>query len=85
MRYSLRNQDKIRKAFGQDFLNCLLASLLLHFQTHPEIIPIPEYMNEPYPIIHVQNAQPKTDSTFELYIISITYDVYLLAYKGSMS
>lgn len=85
MRYALRNQDKLRKAFGQDFLNTLQASLFLHFQKHTEIIPETEYKDEPYSIIHVQNAQPKTDSLFEFYIVSITFDVYLLAYKGCMS
>ena len=85
MRYTLRNQDKIRKALGQEFLNALIASLFLHFQTHSEIIPEIKYIGEPYPIIHVQNAQPKTDSFFELYVISITYDVYVLAYKGTIA
>ena len=85
MRYALRNQDKIRNALGNEFLNVLLASLELHFQSHTEITPIAEYKNEPYPVIWVENAQPNTDSTFEFYIISITFDVYLLAYKSCMS
>lgn len=84
MRYALRNQNKIRLSLGIDFLNALLASLELHFQTHPEIVTEDRYVNEPYPVIHVQNAQPNTDSVFELYVISIKFDVYLLAYKSCM-
>jgi hypothetical protein len=85
MRYALRNQNKIKDALGIDFLNALINSLEQHFQTHPEIILETEYQNEPYPIIHVQNTQKNTDSVFELYVISIKFDVYLLAYKSCMS
>ena len=81
-RFTLRRQPKIKKSFGDNFHKWLLLSIKDYFekddirenQRHPEPMP--------YPIIEVPNIQPKTDSFFELYIISKTYDVYNLAYKG---
>jgi hypothetical protein len=84
MRYSLRNQHKIKERLGEPFLNCLIQSLNEHFKKHTKIEEI-EYEKEPYKIIWVNNIQPKTDSTFELYVISKTFDVYNLAYKSCMS
>jgi hypothetical protein len=81
-RYALRNQKKIEEAFGKEFLNWLLKSLDNHFKTNSEINEVAEYKNESYPVIHVQNAQPKTDSTFEFYVIRVVFDVYNLAYKS---
>ena len=83
-RYSLRNQSKIEKSFGEDFLIWLNKSLKDHFENANKIEEF-EYETEKYKVIHVQNVQPKTDSTFELYVISKMYDVYNLAYKGCMS
>jgi len=84
-RFALRNQKKISDAYGEPFLICLLQSLTVHFKNNPEIKTETEYTNEPYPVIHVQNSQARTDSTFELYVIRVVYDVYNLAYKGVMS
>lgn len=83
MRYSLRNQDKIRKSLGEDFLKWLLLSLNLYFSKSQEIAEY-QYDNDTtsYKIIHVPNAQPHTDSFFELYVIKKTYNVYNLAYKS---
>lgn len=83
-RYSLRNQSKIQSAFGEDFLTWLNKSLKSHFENIDKIEEF-EYENVEYKIIHVKNVQPKTDSVFELYVISKIYDVYNLAYKGCMS
>jgi hypothetical protein len=85
-RYSLRNQNKIADAFGIDFLNCLIKSIKKHFEENSIIneFEYPEDNKQLYPIILVENAQPHTDSTFELYITSIKFDVYNLAYKSCM-
>lgn len=80
-RYSLRNQDKIKKALGDDFLKWLLLSLNSHFKSGKEIIEH-EYNNENFKVIHVDNVQPNTDSFFELFVIKKTFDVYNLAYKS---
>ena len=83
-RYSLRNQSKIQEAFGEDFLLWLNKSLKDYFENTEKIEEF-EYEDGGYNVIHVQNIQPKTDSLFELYVVSKTYDVYNLAYKGCMS
>jgi len=83
-RYSLRNQSKIQNSFGEGFLLWLNKSLKNYFKNTDKIEEF-EYENEKYKVIHVQNIQPKTDSIFELYIVSKTYDVYNLAYKSCMS
>lgn len=83
-RYSLRNQPKIQNAFGEDFLIWLNKSLKSHFENTDEIVET-EFEFGIYNVIYVQNIQPKTDSIFELYVISKMYNVYNLAYKGCMS
>ena len=83
-RYSLRNQSKIQSSFGEDFLIWLNESLRKHFDNNDKIEEF-EYEGEKYKVIHIQNVQPKTDSIFELYVISKMYDVYNLAYKSCMS
>ena len=83
-RYSLRNQPKIQNSLGEDFLLWLNKSLKNHFENAKEIVET-EYEFEKYNVIYVQNIQPKTDSVFELYVVSKIYDVYNLAYKGCMS
>lgn len=82
MRYILRNKPKIKDSFGKDFLDWLDLSIGVYFKDHPDYIPEHIYEGERFKIIHVDNVQPHTDSFFELYVISITYDVYLLAYKS---
>lgn len=80
MRYSLRNQDKIKEVLGEDFLKWLLLSLDYTFK-NCEIIEY-DYEKSQYKIIHVQNRHPKSDSFYELYVIRKTFDVYNLAYKS---
>jgi len=84
MRYSLRNQDKIKNSFGEDFHKWLMLSITEHFKNNSEIDEL-TYPSEKYKIIHVNNIQPKTDSFFELYVIKKTFDVYNLAYKSCAS
>lgn len=81
MRYILRNQDKIKDAFGEDFLKYLVLSIKDHFKKH-KTIEEHTYEGERFKVIHVDNVQPHTDSFFELYVINKTFDVYLLAYKS---
>lgn len=79
-RYSLRNQNKIKKVLGNDFHYWLRQSLKARFNDNT---PIQEYTYEYEPrfkFIHVDNVQPNTDSFFELCIISKHFDVYNLAY-----
>lgn len=83
-RFCLRNQSKIEKALGKDFLKWLLLSVKNHFETHKEIKEY-DYPGERYKVVLCENVQPHTDSTFELYIIRKRYDVYNLAYKSCMS
>lgn len=81
-RYSLRNQNKIKKVLGNDFHYWLIESLKARFNDNTPII---EYLYEydtKYKVIHIDNVQPNTDSFFELYIISKHFDVYNLAYKS---
>ena len=78
-RYSLRNQEKIKDTLGEDFLQWLNKSLKDHFE-NTVVIEEYSYKGGKYKYIHVQNVQPKTDSFFELYVISKIYDVYNLAY-----
>lgn len=81
-RYVLRNQHKIEKAFDKEYLNLLLKSLDEHFNKYSEIKEH-EYYNEKFKVIHVDNAQPNTDSFFEFYVIEKKFDVYRLAYKSA--
>jgi hypothetical protein len=83
MRFSLRNQKKISGKLGQKYLDILLTSLVMHFTSTNEIEEH-TYEGEDFKVIHVPNAQPKTDSVFEFYVISKTFDVYNLAYKSTI-
>jgi hypothetical protein len=82
-RYSLRNQDRIKERLGDDFLKWLVNSLSVYFNSHEQIEEF-DYPNEKYKVIIINNAQPHTDSQFELYVISKTFNVYNLAYKSCM-
>ena len=81
IRFSLRNQEKIKKSLGEDFLKHLLLSLKDYF--NKGIVPIEyDYDNQQFKIIHVTNVHPRADSYFELYVISKHYNVWTLAYKS---
>lgn len=81
-RFAIRNRDKIIDSFGLKFWNTLASSLDRHFAINDKIEEH-NYDGEPYPVIHVDNIQPNTDSFFELYVVRKTYNVYNLAYKGT--
>jgi hypothetical protein len=80
-RYSLRNKHKIKQSLGDIFLNTLILSLNDYFKNSKEIVEY-DYQNEKFKVIHVNNIQKNTDSFFELYVLSKTFDVYNLAYKS---
>ena len=86
-RFSLRNQHKIKQSLGSDFHFVLMRSIRVYFDSveSMEDIKEHEYASAPYKVIHVPNIQPNTDSTFELYVISKTYNVFNLAYKSCFS
>ena len=79
-RYSLRNQDRITKEFGKDYLDLLKQSLTEAFKK--EDIEEHTYENINHKVIHATNVQPRTDSFFEFLIISKHFDVYNLAYHS---
>lgn len=82
IRFSLRNQHKIKEAFGEEFLKWLLLSLKDYFNKGVEPIEY-VYGMETYKVIHINNVQPNTDSYFELYVVKKTYNVWNLAYKST--
>lgn len=83
MRYVLRNKAKLIKVFGEDYYDLLIKSLSNHFKLNNVITEFEYETDKRYKIIHVDNVQPHTDSFFEFYVISKTFDVYLLAYKSA--
>lgn len=83
MRWSLRNQWKIKKYFephGEEILNRIKNSLDNAFSSLiiDECIDIIE--NEPYPVLCINDAG-HTFNMIAFYVISKKYDVYNLAFK----
>lgn len=75
-RFALRNQEKIKKAFGEEKLNELLKELKGYEKEYPkwtlnEII----RDGQPYPTF-------KVDELAEVYVTYLQYDVYHLALKA---
>ena len=77
MRYALRNQDKIEKAFPNK-IKCIIKSLDEHFNHGNEVVPIES--GEEYPIIIISEIGHPTNM-IAFYIIEIKFDVYRLALK----
>lgn len=80
MRFCLRNKQKLVKAFGQPTYEAMYDSLASHFRLNNVIDTYQCPTDDRYKIIAVSNVRD-TSSEWVFYIISITYDVYLLAYK----
>jgi hypothetical protein len=80
MRYALRNQDKIEKAYP-GMISLLLESLTEHFSAGAEIVPIESGEEFPLLIISGSNASLREINLIAFYIIEIKYDVYRLAFK----
>jgi len=77
MRYTLRNKDKIKEKFSQEFLDRMVRSLNSYFNRNIEI---KEYEDSPYPYILVDDVGHSVN-IFSFYVIRITFDAYLLAFK----
>lgn len=82
MRFALRNQAKIEKAFGGDTLKALMDSLRQAFEGFKgfELQARIDHTAKPYPTLTVDcNAYPYGTATF--YVIGRQYDVLHLAFK----
>lgn len=77
MRFTLRNQHKIKEAFSEVFLKELLGDLQTYFRNS---IKIEQYdINFKFPIIKVPRRN--RDEIHILYVYGGKYDVLNLAYK----
>ena len=74
-RFALRNQEKIKQAFGEERLNELLKALNLYSDKYPKLSlnSIIE-KGKPYPYFVV-------DKVAVLYVTRLMYDVYHVALK----
>jgi hypothetical protein len=83
MRFSLRNQDKIKKSLGETYLVLLLSSLKIHFSENDNI---KEEMIEggKHNAIFVHSVAKNSEIDFQFIIISKKFDVYNLAYYSSI-
>ena len=74
-RFALRNQEKIKQAFGEERLNELLKALKLYSDKYPKLslnAIIEECKTYPYFVV---------DKVAVLYVTRIMYDVYHVALK----
>lgn len=85
-RYALRNQDKIAKAFGDEYLRKhIIASLDQLFtkeRTDSDIALLTEKRGEESFLRLAVNDVTDEDQVQEFAIIGRSYDVYRLAYIG---
>lgn len=93
MRYTLRNQNKIKAHFepnGEEILNRITGSLDNFFSSVTDkskdgmrCIYETFYKDggDPYPVIAVNDIKDP-DRMIEFYVIGQTYDVFNLAFKG---
>ena len=79
MRYTLRNKDKITKAYDQKYLDRMIKSLDKYFDKNKKI-EVFENDGEKYEMIMVDDIG-HTVNIFVFYVIRITFDVYNLAFK----
>lgn len=78
MRYALRNQKKIEKAFP-GLTKSIIASLDKAFSGSRDV-QVETEKHEKYPIILIDDARNPT-GMIAFYVIKIRYDVYHLAFK----
>jgi len=76
-RYALRNQKKIIEKLGQRRLDIMLISLMSYFSKMKEVEIKGTEKN--YQWIEIPNIAEI--GSIQFYIITVTYDVYLLAFK----
>jgi len=70
-RFSLRNQNKISKKFGSDFLHIILSELRKEFNTTSEFILYDSTTEYKFIIV----------GEYEFYVVGRIFDVYNLALK----
>lgn len=83
MRWSLRNQWKIKEYFepyGDEMLNRIKKSLNDAFSNKNIDSYIDNIENEPYPVLCINDAE-HSFNMIAFYVISKKYDVYNLAFK----
>lgn len=80
MRFTLRNQNKIKETFSESFLKGLLGDLQAYFRTRSKIEQ--HNINFKYPIIKVPRKD--SDEVHILYVYGGKYDVLNLAYKETI-
>ena len=74
-RFALRNQEKIKQAFGEDRLNELLKALKLYSAKYPKLsLNAIIEDGKPYPYFVV-------DKVAVLYVTLLMYEVYHVALK----
>lgn len=73
-RFALRNQEKIKQAFGEERLNELLKALKLYSAKYPKLSLNTIIEEGPYPSFVV-------DKVAVLYVTRLMYDVYHVALK----
>lgn len=80
MRFTLRNQHKIKEVLGEEFLRGLLRDINSYFKNNSEI---EQYdINFKYKIIKVTRGQRGSVHIF--YVYGSKYDVLNLAYKETI-
>jgi hypothetical protein len=83
MRFSLRNQNKIIKSLGNDYLQLLLNSLKKYFSDN-ETVKEETIEGGKYTAIFVPSTAKNSEIDFQFIIIDKKYDVYNLAYYSSI-
>lgn len=74
-RFALRNQEKIKQAFGEERLNELLKALKLYSAKYPKLsLDAIIEKGKPYPYFVIDNVAV-------LYVTRLMYDVYHVALK----
>jgi|GEM_PF-5939464 hypothetical protein len=87
-RFSLRNQAKIAKALGEDYLKLLLDSLEAYFcdRTSPidEVGEVKDNKTTGRIYIFIPSVASNSEIEFQFAVIRKTFDVYNLAYYSSV-
>ena len=79
MRYSLRNKEKIAKAYSPAILDRIIKSLDAHFRTSTKIEGIKQE-GEKYPLLIIDDSG-HTTNLIAFYIVGGVFDVVNLAFK----
>lgn len=83
MRWSLRNQKKIKSYFephGEEILQRIIKSLDMAFLSNNIDNFISNWENEPYPVLCIDDAG-HSFNMIAFYVLKKQYDVYNLAFK----